>query len=147
MGQGFMLRNAHYNYAPTITGPGHASVYTGTTPAHHGIIGNDWYDKELKKNVNCVSDDKQKAVGVIREGGSVSPWRMEASTITDELKVFTQKRAKVIGISLKDRGASLPAGHAADGAYWFDGTTGKFISSTYYKPGLPYWIEKFNNLN
>jgi predicted AlkP superfamily pyrophosphatase or phosphodiesterase len=146
MNEGFMVRNAHYNYVPTVTGPGHSSIYTGTTPATHGIIGNDWYDKGLKKSVNCVSDDNQKVVGVEKTGGGVSPWRLLASTVTDELKVFTQKKAKVIGISFKDRGAVLPAGHAADGAYWYDGSSGKFISSTFYKPGLPLWIEQFNAL-
>src|SRR5580765_8361266 len=55
---GFMLTNAHYNYVPTFTGPGHASIYTGTTPAVHGIIGNEWWDKNLKKVVNCVEDEK-----------------------------------------------------------------------------------------
>ncbi len=142
---GFMLRNAHYNYVPTVTGPGHASIYTGTTPSTHGVIANDWYDKDLKRNVNCIEDERQQAVGVEKAAGA-SPWRMLSSTITDELKIFTQKRAKVIGLSIKDRGAILPAGHAADGAYWYDGGSGKFISSTYYKPGLPMWLEKFNDL-
>ena len=146
MSDGFMLKNAHYNYVPTYTGPGHASVYTGTTPAIHGIIGNDWYDKVLKKTVNCVEDPSQKPVGNEKGNGDVSPWRMLSTTITDELKLATQKSSKVIGLSMKDRGAVLPAGHLADGAYWFDGLTGKFISSTYYKPGLPLWLEKFNAL-
>jgi predicted AlkP superfamily pyrophosphatase or phosphodiesterase len=146
MNEGFMLRNAHYNYVPTYTGPGHASIYTGATPSIHGIIGNDWYDKDLKKDVNCVGDERYQVVGVDKGNGDVSPWRMLSTTITDELKIFTQKKAKVIGISFKDRGAVLPAGHAADGAYWYDGGTGKFISSTYYKPGLPMWLEKFNEL-
>lgn len=146
IGQGFSLKNAHYNYAPTVTGPGHASVYTGTTPAVHGIIGNDWYDKNLKKGVNCVGDERQKPVG--SDGnGDVSPWRLTTTTITDELELATQRRAKVIGVSMKDRGAVLPAGHTPDGAYWFDGTTGKFITSTYYKQGLPTWLEKFNAQN
>ena len=144
---GFMLKNAHYNYIPTYTGPGHASIYTGTTPAIHGIIGNDWYDKVGRKDVNCVGDERQKPVGNDKGNGDVSPWRMLSSTITDELKLATQKRAKVIGLSMKDRGAVLPAGHLADGAYWFDGLSGKFISSTYYKPGLPVWLDKFNALN
>ncbi len=144
MGDGFMLTNAHYNYMPTYTGPGHASVYTGTTPAVHGIIGNDWYDKVSKTDVNCVGDENQMPVGDEKGNGDVSPWRMLSSTITDELKLATQKRAKVIGLSLKDRGAVLPAGHMADGAYWFDGPSGKFISSTFYKPGLPVWLDKFN---
>jgi predicted AlkP superfamily pyrophosphatase or phosphodiesterase len=143
---GFMLRNAHYNYVPTVTGPGHASIYTGATPSIHGVIANEWYDKELKKFVNCVSDERHKTVGNPIVAASASPWRMMTSTITDELKISTQKRAKVIGLSLKDRGAILPAGHAPDGAYWYDGGTGNFISSTYYKPGLPIWLEKFNSL-
>ena len=144
---GFMLRNAHYNYLPTYTGPGHASIYTGTTPAVHGIIGNDWYDKILKKSVNCVGDERQKPVGNAEGKGDVSPWRMLSTTITDELKLATQMHAKVIGISIKDRGAVLPAGHTPDGAYWYDGKTGHFISSTYYGENLPVWINRFNALN
>lgn len=146
MGEGFMLTNAHYNYVPTYTGPGHASVYTGSTPAIHGIIGNDWYDKNAKKNVNCVEDDKQQPVGSAEGNGDVSPWRLLSTTVTDELKLFSQKKSKVIGLSLKDRGAVLPAGHLADAAYWYDGKTGKFISSTYYLAALPKWVDDFNAL-
>jgi predicted AlkP superfamily pyrophosphatase or phosphodiesterase len=147
MSQGYTLKNGHYNYVPTYTGPGHASIYTGATPAVHGIISNDWYDKTIKKEVNCVGDDRQKPVGSETGNGDVSPWRMLSTTISDELELATQRRAKVIGMSMKDRGAVLPAGHTPDGAFWFDGTTGKFISSTYYKPGLPTWVEKFNAQN
>lgn len=147
MNDGFMLKNAHYNYAPTVTGPGHASVYTGTTPAIHGVIGNEWYDKDLKKNVNCVEDPQHTVIGVAEGNGDVSPWRMLTTTITDELELSSQKRARVIGISIKDRGAVLPAGHAADGAYWFDSGTGRFITSTFYRDALPPWVEKFNNQN
>ena len=143
---GFMLTNAHYNYVPTYTGPGHASVYSGATPSVHGIIGNDWWDKNFKRTVNCVEDDRYRPVGNPEGNGDVSPWRMLSSTITDELKIFTQKKSKVIGISIKDRGAVLPAGHLADGAYWYDGKSGKFISSTYYMAALPGWAENFNGL-
>lgn len=146
MNEGFMLKNAHYNYVPTYTGPGHASIFTGTTPAIHGVIGNDWYEKDTQKMVNCVGDERQKPVGVEQGRGAVSPWRMMSTTITDELKLATQRKAKVIGLSMKDRGAVLPAGHMPDGAYWFDSPSGRFISSTYYKPGLPSWLEKFNGL-
>lgn len=147
MAQGFMARNGHYNYVPTYTGPGHASIYTGATPAVHGIISNSWYDKELKRAVNCVEDGRYTIVGAAQGNGDVSPFRMLSTTITDELKISTQRRAHVVGLSIKDRGAVLPAGHAADGAYWYDGKTGKFISSTYYKPGLPLWLDQFNNQN
>ena len=146
MNDGFMLKNAHYNYAPTVTGPGHASVYTGATPAVHGIINNEWYDKTLKRDVNCVNDPNQKVIGSPEGKGEVSPWRLLTTTITDELKLFSQKKSKVIGISIKDRGAVLPAGHMADAAYWYDSKTGKFITSTYYTSKLPEWVEKFNSL-
>ncbi len=145
---GFELKNAHYNFIPTETGPGHASIYTGTTPTFHGIIANDWYDKKLRDHVNCVSDPRQKVIGVDKGKGQVSPWRLLTTTITDELKLSTQKKSKVIGISFKDRGAVLPGGHMADGAYWYDGNTGKFISSTYYfADQLPAWVQKFNQQN
>ena len=147
MKDGFVLKNANYNYVLTETGPGHASIYTGATPATHGIIGNDWYDKQLKKTVNCVEDEKQKPVGNDEGNGDVSPWRMLSTTVTDELKLATQKQAHVIGISLKDRGAVLPAGHTPDGAYWYDDKTGRFITSTYYRIGLPAWVETFNARN
>ncbi len=147
MKDGFMLKNAHFNYVPTYTGPGHASIYTGATPSVHGVISNDWYDKELKKKVNCVDDDRQKPIGNDQGHGDVSPWRMLSSTITDELELATQRRAKVVGLSIKDRGAVLPAGHTPDGAYWYDVKTGKFITSTYYKAALPLWVDQFNALN
>ncbi len=147
MDDGFVLKNGHYNYAPTVTGPGHASVYTGSTPALHGIISNGWYDKESGENINCVEDTRYTVVGVPDGNGEVSPSRMLSTTVTDELKLFTQKRAKVIGISMKNRGAALPAGHLADAAYWFDGKSGKFITSTYYMTSLPPWLDKFHGRN
>ena len=147
MNEGFMLKNGHYNYTPTVTGPGHASVYAGTTPSIHGIIGNEWYDKELKKSVNCVEDPAYQVIGVETGNGDVSPSRMLSTTVTDELKLFTQKRAKVISVSIKDRGAVLPAGHMPDGAYWYDGKSGRFITSSYYMTRLPEWVAKFNQQN
>src|SRR5687768_7736312 len=147
MNDGFMLKNGHYNYAPTVTGPGHASVYAGTTPAVHGIIGNEYFDKVKRKSVNCVEDSLYKPVGNDAANGQLAPSRLLASTITDELKLFTQKRAKVVGVSIKDRGAILPAGHMADAAYWYDSKSGKFISSTYYMTQLPDWLMKFNAQN
>jgi predicted AlkP superfamily pyrophosphatase or phosphodiesterase len=142
--EGYSFSNAHYNYVPTVTGPGHASIYTGTTPANHGIISNDWYDRELHAEVNCVNDPKQKVVGQQAGNGDVSPWRLLSTTITDELKLSTNKKSKVIGISFKDRGAVLPAGHMADAAYWYDITSGNFITSTFYTSKLPEWVPKFN---
>ena len=141
---GFMLKNGHYNYIPTNTGPGHAAVYSGTTPANNGIIGNSWYDKDAKTYVNCVGDGNVTTVGADNSRGLASPHRLIASTITDELKLASQGRSKVFSISIKDRGSILPAGHMADGAFWFDDATGRFVSSTYYSDKLPRWMDRFN---
>lgn len=141
---GFLCRNAQYNYVPTFTGPGHASVYTGTTPAVHGIAANDWYDKKSKKTVYCAYDKSVKSVGAAGESGMMSPANLEATTVGDELEIATNTQAKVIGISLKDRSSIFPAGHAADAAYWFDGASGNFITSTFYRSALPQWLNDFN---
>ena len=146
MNKGFNCKNNHYNYVPTYTGPGHASVYTGTTPKHHGIISNSWYDKEINSYVYCAGDDSVNSVGTSKTDGKMSPHRMISSTFPDENRIFTQMRGKTIGISVKDRGAILPAGHTANAAYWFQGKNeGKFITSTYYMENLPAWVERFNS--
>lgn len=144
MDEGFMLKNAHYNYIPTKTGPGHASVYTGTTPKNHGIILNEWYDRESKVEVNCVDDYDVLTVGSKSKNGKFSPKRMLVPTITDQLKLSTQSRSKVIAVSIKNRGAILPGGHMADGAYWYDTDNGNFVTSTFYKESLPSWVKNFN---
>jgi predicted AlkP superfamily pyrophosphatase or phosphodiesterase len=142
---GFDARNNHFNYVPTYTAPGHTSIYTGTTPSNHGIIGNNWYDKTAGKIIYNASDDHVEPVGTNSDDGKMSPRQMLTTTVTDELELHTQGRAKVIGISLKDRGAILPAGHAADAAYWFiGGGEGNFISSTFYLKSLPEWVQDFN---
>ncbi|AMO19106.1 alkaline phosphatase family protein [Flavobacterium columnare NBRC 100251 = ATCC 23463] len=142
---GFTYHNMHYNYMPTFTGPGHASIYTGTTPAIHGIVGNEWFNKATGKNLYCTDDTDVSTVGNgTEQEGKMSPKILQASTITDELKLSTNFKGKVIGVSVKDRGAILPAGHFADWAFWFS-KTGNFISSTFYGKSLPSWVTQFNN--
>ncbi len=143
MHQGYNFKNTHYNYVPTYTAPGHAAVYTGTTPAYNGIIGNDWYDKTQGKEIYCAGDGSVETVGSNSDRGKMSPRNMFTTTIGDQLRLSTQKRSKVIGISIKDRGAIFPAGHMGE-AYWHDKTTGDFITSTYYRETLPDWVSAFN---
>lgn len=143
--EGFFYKNAHYNYVPTYTGPGHASIYTGTSPATHGIISNDWFVKETSTMTYCTDDNNVKTVGSDSKAGLMSPKNLLVTTIGDELKLATNQRAKVFAISLKDRSSILPAGHSANGAFWFDGTAGKFISSTHYMNALPAWLNEFND--
>ncbi|RZJ73740.1 MAG: alkaline phosphatase family protein, partial [Flavobacterium sp.] len=126
---------------------GHSSIYTGSVPAIHGIVGNDWYNPETKKNVYCTEDSTVVTVGSTPSNeGNMSPKNLLATTITDELRLATNFRGKVIGISLKDRGSILPAGHAANAAYWYQGSTGNWITSSYYMKEVPSWIADYNKL-
>ena len=143
--EGFNCKNNHFNYIPTYTGPGHASVYTGTTPKHHGIIANNWYNKFEKQSVYCAGDDSVESVGTTHNAGKMSPHRMMTTSFADENRLFTQMRGKTIGISVKDRGSILPAGHTANAAYWFHGKDqGNWITSSFYMNELPDWVKQFN---
>ncbi|MVM41433.1 alkaline phosphatase family protein [Spirosoma sp. HMF3257] len=144
MDQGFNARNNHYHYAATYTGPGHAAIYTGSAPALNGIVGNDFYERNIGRLLYCAEDTTVSTVGNTGTAGKMSPRNLLVTTIGDQLKLATDGRAKVIGIALKDRGAILPAGHAANAAYWFDSKDGNFISSTFYQKELPQWVQSFN---
>lgn len=144
MREGAEVKNMHYNYVPTFTAPGHASIYTGSTPAYHGIIGNNWYDKEKDEWIYCVSDESEKTVGSNSDEGKMSPHRMLTTTITDELRLSTNMKAKVVSVSIKDRGSVLPGGHTGS-SFWYDKESGNFITSTFYMNHLPQWVDKFNN--
>ena len=145
--EGYNCNNTNYNYIPTYTGPGHASIYTGATPSSHGIIANTWYDKNTEEYSYCVSDAEMKTIGADNESGMMSPSKMLNTTFGDELRLFTMNKSKVIGVALKDRSAVLPAGHMGDFAFWLDSETGDFVSSSYYGLRLPKWAQKFNKNN
>lgn len=145
MNNGFNCENVMLNYIPTVTAIGHTSIYTGSVPSIHGIAGNDFYLNG--KKTYCTSDSTVSTVGSDSKNGKMSPRNLLVTTIGDELKLATNFRSKVIGISIKDRAAILPAGHSADAAYWFDPTNGHFITSTYYTDKLPEWVNKFNDRN
>ncbi|WP_282786687.1 alkaline phosphatase PafA [Flavobacterium croceum] len=144
MNNGFTFHNAHYNYMPTYTAPGHASIYTGTTPSVHGIVSNEWYSRTNEKERYCTDDEAVTTLGDgTKQEGAMSPKNLLATTITDELRMATNFQGKVIGISIKDRGAILPAGHFANWAFWYS-KTGNFISSSFYGDKLPEWVTSFN---
>ncbi|SMP24492.1 alkaline phosphatase PafA [Chryseobacterium profundimaris] len=142
---GYSLNNVHIPYVPTVTALGHTCIYTGSVPAIHGIAGNDWTDKETGKNVYCTTDESVKPVGTTNvKVGSHSPKNLWSTTISDELRMATNFQGKVIGVSLKDRASILPAGHTPNGAFWFDDSTGDFITSSWYMNDLPQWVKSFN---
>jgi predicted AlkP superfamily pyrophosphatase or phosphodiesterase len=142
---GYFNKNANFNYVPTYTGPGHASIFTGSVPRVNGIISNDWYDKKTGKNIYCAQDETVTTLGSTSNAGKMSPRNMLTTTIGDEMRLATNMQAKVIGISQKDRASILPAGHTANAAYWYDGSNGAFITSTFYMQKLPLWVSAFND--
>ncbi len=145
LGEGFNFENAHYNYLPTVTAVGHASIYTGTTGSGHGIIANDWYDKYAKKMIYCVDDFSYEAVGTEEVNEQKSPKNLLATTVTDQLRLSQNMNGKTVAIGLKDRSAVLPGGHTSNGSYWFVGKNeGKFVTSSFYMDALPRWVNDFN---
>lgn len=146
LGEGYSFNNVHIPYIPTVTAIGHTSIYTGSVPSIHGIAGNDWTDKATGKNVYCTTDDSVNPVGTDnRRNGSHSPKNLWSTTVTDQLRIASNFRSKVVGVSLKDRASILPAGHNPTGAFWFDDSAGNFITSSYYMNELPKWVKNFND--
>ena len=147
LNEGFSCENTMLNYIPSYTAIGHSTIYTGSVPAIHGIAGNDFIVQAKKQWMYCTQDDSVQSIGTSDanlKAGKMSPFNLKATTITDELKLATNFRSKVIGISLKDRGSILPAGHSADAAYWFEPESGNWITSSWYMHELPGWLKDFN---
>jgi len=153
--EGAWFQNCHYPYSLTVTGAGHASIATGCNPADHGVVGNDWYDRNLRKTVNCVATERYEQVPARtlagddeddKKGarGGVSSEQLLKPTFADALKLATGGKGKVVSISLKNRGAALPGGKTPDGCYWMDGGTGQFVTCSYYRDSLPSWVVAFN---
>lgn len=144
LNEGFSCENVNINYIPSFTAVGHSVIYTGSVPAFSGIVGNDFIIQATGKSMYCTQDTTVQTVGSSSTSGLMSPRNLLVTTVTDELKLATNFRSKVVGISLKDRGGILPPGHVADAAYWFDDATGNWITSTYYMKDLPDWVKRFN---
>src|SRR4051812_14384713 len=153
MTQGADFTNAFYAQVPTVTAVGHSIFMSGAMPAVSGIVSNSWYERAEHQIVTSVCDWDEKTVGArsdekkgkaCTDADPASPRRLLVTTLGDELKTDDTK-SKVIGVSIKARGAILPSGHRAEGAYWFDDASGKFVSSTYYMKTLPEWASKFND--
>ena len=143
--EGFTCEDTQIDYIPTFTAPGHSCIYTGSVPAINGMTGNDFIIQATGKYMYCTQDSTVQTVGSTSSAGQMSPRNLPVTTITDELRLATNFRSKVIGIALKDRGGILPAGHTANAAYWFDDKTGNWITSTYYMQSLPQWVTAFND--
>ena len=147
IGEGFSCENTMINYLPSFTAVGHSCIFTGSVPSVNGITGNDWTEQLTGKQMYCTSDSTVTSVGNESEDGKMSPRNLLTTTITDELRIASNYQSKVVGVSLKDRAAILPAGHTPTGAFWLDDASGHFITSSWYMDKLPDWVNNFNNTN
>lgn len=143
--EGYSCENTHIPYSLTFTAPGHTCIYTGSVPALHGITGNYWYDRIAKKEVYCTSDKTVQPIGGSFKGGQQSPHNLKVTTVTDELRLATNFKSKVIALAIKDRSSILPGGHTSSGTFWYDDSTGNFITSSFYRKDLPHWVSAFND--
>ena len=145
---GAFFEDCYYDYANTKTAPGHATLGTGAYTDGHGIAANSWWDlaRNKERPISSVEDDRYRVVGALHPSktGGTSPFNLRASTVGDSLRLATNGQSRVFGVSLKDRAAILPAGYSANGAYWIDGPSGTFITSSYYMEALPDWATAFN---
>ncbi len=139
---GYRCNNTIIDYVPTVTAAGHASIYSGTTPAFHGIAGNNFMLNG--KNVTSVQDDSERGVGGNDKTRGKSPRNLITTNLADQLLLATDFKSRTVGIALKDRAAILPAGHRPIGAYWYDKGSASFVTSTYYRDKLPKWVSDFN---
>ena len=139
--QGVIYTNTHYRHAATLTAVGHATLATGALPSQHGIIANDWYDVVSGQKMYCVADAQTSLLN--EEGYSASPANLKASTFSDQLHFATTGKAKIYSVSIKDRGAVLTGGHFGK-SFWYNKSSGNFVTSSYYFDELPSWVIDFN---
>jgi len=140
--RGAVFSDAHHDHANTVTAVGHATISTGTFPAHHGIVGNEYYDRTVARVTYCADDSTAPILGSDSAPGR-SPRNLLRSTLGDWLKAVSPE-SKVFGLAIKDRSAILTAGARADGAYWYSDADGRFVTSAYYMDGYPDWVQTFN---
>jgi len=156
--QGTVYTDAHHRHANTETIVGHTTLATGADPAAHGMIGNVWLDRTTGALVYNIEDpterlltvgadvDRKTEIDPTQKTAKVegrSPRAIEVTTFSDELAIHTAGRAKVFGVSIKDRGAVSMAGHAGT-AFWFSKAAGEFVTSTYYAEAYPEWVIEWN---
>ena len=147
--EGAYFPECYFKYANTQTAPGHSTIGTGAYTNGHGISSNLWWDltRNSKRPISSVEDPRYSLVGMPenKPHEGASPRNLLATTLGDEVRLATKGESKLYGVSLKDRAAILPAGHSANGAFWIDPTSGRFVTSTYYMDALPTWAATFDN--
>ncbi|NLA25252.1 MAG: alkaline phosphatase family protein, partial [Bacteroidales bacterium] len=141
---GTSCQNTHLNYHITQVSPAYASIATGAEPAENGIVSDYWYVPLTGKKTLSTEDNNVKAVGIKSKNGNASPIQMLAPSFSDEIKLASKGKSKVVSLGLDKKGAILSAGFSANAAYWFCTETGQWITSSYYMKDLPEWVKSFN---
>ena len=137
--EGAWFRAAAYPYSATETCAGHSTISTGALPRSHGMVANQWWDRESQAMVTCTSDPNVKnvAYGGGSTSGGDSAWRLLVPSFGEELKFQSGAGTRVVAFSIKARAAITMAGHKADAAVWLDSKTGSWVTSS------PYTVQPF----
>jgi len=158
LNNGTYFTNAHYQHANTETIVGHTTLATGAQPAVHGMVGNVWYDSETDEIGYNIEDPLSPILptrSTIVEGAQVdpaqkasrtkgrSPRAIIGTTVSEEIFEGTKGKAKIFGVSGKDRSAVSMAGSKGK-AFWYSTDTGDFVTSTYYYDQYPDWVSIWN---
>lgn len=145
--EGAVCSNVHLTQHIQNYATGTATLFTGVNPSIHGIVDKTWYDRLKDKEIDSAEDDYYFTVGADTKAGNASPVKLLSNTITDILKIYSQGKSKIFSAALNRESAVFAAGHAADGAYWFDVESGRMISSSFYVSTFPDWVRIFNSQN
>jgi len=146
-GSGTYCKNARYDQLITESSVGHAIIGTGARPDAHGIVADYWYEPMLENIRYCISDETVHGLILADKNSNLSPSSMMSRTLTDELRIISQFRSKVIGVGMDPLAPILQSGHTANAAYWLDHERGTWTTSTYYLDSLPDWANEFNGKN
>jgi len=143
--KGKVCSYTRFNYLTSGYGIAQATILSGANPSVHGIVGREWYEVLKENVVGSIEDDDYKTVGGDYNAGRFSPSKLMTTTFIDELRISNNFNSKIFSISLDAPQAIFGGGHTANAAYWYDISTGNFVSSTFYMDKLPDWVNEFNN--
>lgn len=141
---GYICTNVHMSQSIMDQSSSMATLATGAWPQEHGIVSNHWYHWLNNEKIEAVEDPYYITIGGDSDDGKASANRLLVPTLGDHLKKLTLQKARNYGISLNRNTAVLSTGHAANGAYWLDNSSGNFVSSSYYRETFPEWAFNFN---
>ncbi len=140
--EGALFTEGAYPYGRTATCAGHSTIGTGAFPQRHGMVGNEWFDRELDKTVTCEEDPDVTPV-VLGEGTTTSRHSakyMKIPGLADELRRQLPQQPSIVSVAEKPRSAIGLGGHGGPGTVVLWKTGGRVWSTSSAYTATP-WPE------